>query len=39
LMPSWCNLFADSGGLQLSRTKKGLTGEIKDKIYRHKAQY
>lgn len=39
LMPSWCNLFADSGGLQLSRTKKGLTDEIKDKIYRHQAQY
>ena len=39
LMPSWHNLFADSGGLQLSRTKKGLTPEVKDKIYKHQAQY
>ena len=39
LMPSWYNLFADSGGLQLSRTKKGLTPEVKDKIYKHQAQY
>lgn len=39
LMPSWHNLMADSGGLQLSRTKKGLTPEIKDNIYRHQAKY
>jgi len=39
LMPSWHQHFADSGGLQLSRTKKGLTTEIKDGIYRHQAQY
>ena len=30
-LPQWHNLYADSGGLQLSRTKKGLTPEIKDK--------
>jgi len=39
LMPSWHNLFADSGGLQLSRTKKGLTSEVKDKIYKHQGKY
>lgn len=39
LMPSWHHHFSDSGGLQLSRTTKGLTPEIKDKIYRHQAKY
>jgi len=39
LMPSWHHHFSDSGGLQLSRTKGGLTHEIKDKIYRHQAAW
>jgi len=39
LLNAWHNLYADSGGLQLSRTKKGLTPEIKDKIYKHQAKY
>ena len=39
LLNHWHNLYADSGGLQLSRTKKGLTPEIKDKIYKHQAKY
>jgi len=39
LMPSWYQHFADSGGLQLSRTKKGLTDEIKEGIYKHQAKY
>ena len=39
LLNAWHNLYADSGGLQLSRTKKVLAPEIKDKIYKHQAKY
>ena len=39
LMPSWHHHFSDSGGLQISRSKKGLTPEIRDKIYTHQATY
>ena len=36
---SWNRIFADSGGLQLARTPKGITPEIKDKVYRHQSKY
>ena len=36
---SWHRLFADSGGLQMARTKKGITPELKDKVYYHQAKY
>ena len=36
---SWHRIFADSGGLQLSRMKSGITPEVKDKIYHHQAKY
>ena len=36
---SWHRLFADSGGLQMARTKKGITSELKDKVYYHQAKY
>ena len=36
---SWHRIFADSGGLQLARTKKGITPELKDKVYFHQADY
>ena len=36
---SWHRIFADSGGLQLARTPKGITPEIKDKVYHHQAKY
>jgi len=36
---SWNRIFADSGGLQLSRMKNGITDQIKDKIYHHQAKY
>jgi len=38
-MPSWHHHFSDSGCLQLSKTNKGLTPEIKDKIYKHQAEH
>ena len=36
---SWHRIFADSGGLQMARTKKGITPELKDKVYYHQAKY
>jgi len=36
---SWHRLFADSGGLQMARTSKGITPELKDKVYYHQAKY
>ena len=36
---SWHRLFADSGGLQMARTSKGITPELKDKVYHHQAKY
>ena len=36
---SWHRIFADSGGLQLARTKRGITPELKDKVYFHQADY
>jgi hypothetical protein len=36
---SWNRIFADSGGLQMARTKKGITPELKDKVYYHQAKY
>ena len=36
---SWHRLFADSGGLQMARTSKGITDELKDKVYYHQAKY
>ena len=36
---SWHRLFADSGGLQMARTSKGITAELKDKVYYHQAKY
>jgi len=36
---SWNRIFADSGGLQLARKPKGITSEIKDKVYHHQAKY
>lgn len=32
-------MFADSGGLQMITTKRGITEELKDKVYRHQAMY
>ena len=36
---SWHRIFADSGGLQMARTSKGITPELKDKVYYHQAKY
>jgi len=36
---SWNRLFADSGGLQLSRMKSGITPELKERIYEYQAKY
>ncbi|SVD39185.1 uncharacterized protein METZ01_LOCUS392039, partial [marine metagenome] len=36
---SWNRIFADSGGLQLARTPKGITSIVKDKVYHHQAKY
>ena len=36
---SWYRIHGDSGGLQMARTKKGITPELKDKVYYHQAKY
>ena len=36
---SWHRIFADSGGLQMARTKKGITPELKDKVYYRHSGY
>jgi|TARA_B110000858_G_scaffold169783_1_gene199143 hypothetical protein len=36
---SWHRHFADSGGLQLARTPKKNTPEVRDAIYRHQAEH
>ena len=36
---SWHRIFADSGGLQLARTPKKNTPEVRDAIYRHQAEH
>ena len=33
------NLYADSGGIQMITSKKGITEELKDRVYRHQAKY
>ena len=36
---SWYRIHGDSGGLQMARTKKGITPELKDRVYYHQAKY
>ena len=36
---SWHRIFADSGGLQLARTPKKNTAEVRDAIYKHQGEH
>jgi hypothetical protein len=36
---SWHRIFADSGGLQLARTPKKNTPEVRDAIYKHQGEH
>ena len=36
---SWYRIHGDSGGLQMARTTRGITPELKDKVYHHQAKY
>ena len=36
---SWHRIHGDSGGLQMARTTRGITPELKDKVYHHQAKY